>query len=388
MACIFFGYMILEYRSRKWILFSGIFVGVAALFGRNHGLYCFMALNILIGFALLKLGSEDGINFLKKYSFFLMGIVIGYSPMLIMFIIIPDFFNSFMHNKVLIYWQREAKYFTTLPKPVPWFWTIDYSEHDFMKGVFYSIQGFLFFIIPIYYLLVFLFIFLKKFIFSMKVYHGLIASAVVGLFYMHHMFARAGLGHLAQGIFPFFISLILFVHSFNKKFETAMFIFILLISLFSVGQSQPYYDKLFNNKKLVSYIVDGDKLWITKRQAKIINTIKKINKKFVKENEGLLIVPHWPVFYPILNRMCPIYNSYLLIAETKQNQLKMIQDLKNNRVNWVILGDYKFDGRDDLRFRNTHKLVFEYIQNNYQIVKVDGLPKRYYLYHKKDGSLS
>jgi hypothetical protein len=379
LACIFFGFTILEYRSRKWILISGVFVGIAALFGRNHGLYSFLALTIIICYVLLKARSKTKLNFLKEYSYFLMGVVIGYSPMLIMFLIIPDFFEFYLHNKVFIFFQREA---TNLRLPIPWFWAIDYSKQNVLGSIYYFIQGLLFFIIPIYYLFVFFVVFFRRSIFQEKIYHGLIASGVVGFFYMHHIFARASLSHLAQGIFPFFISLILIVNFINKKVKIVMFIFIIAISLFSVGQRQPYYNKLFKSNRLTSYTVNGDKLWIYKHQAKIIDTIQKINSK-VPKDEGLLIAPHLPIFYPILNKTCPIYNSFLLFPEDKQNQLKMVEDLKNKRVNWIILGNNKLDGRDDLLFRNTHELLFDYILNNYEAINIVELPNNYNLYHKK-----
>ena len=46
----------------------------------------------------------------------------------------------------------------------------------------------------------------------------------------------------------------------------------------------------------------------------------------------------------------------------------MISELKTHNVQWVILGDIALDGRDDLRFRNTHNLLWQYLMESFKPV--------------------
>ena len=54
-AAIYFAVLIIETPSRKRHLFAGIFIGLAAFFGRNHGLYCAVAFVFLIVFFFWKI---------------------------------------------------------------------------------------------------------------------------------------------------------------------------------------------------------------------------------------------------------------------------------------------------------------------------------------------
>jgi hypothetical protein len=47
--------------------------------------------------------------------------------------------------------------------------------------------------------------------------------------------------------------------------------------------------------------------------------------------------------------------------------------LEQERVNWIFLDNVGLDERDELRFSNTHKLLWEYFQGNYETVAVQGL---------------
>jgi len=115
----------------------------------------------------------------------------------------------------------------------------------------------------------------------------------------------------------------------------------------------------------------------------LIETVKRINSQKVPEDEGFLIAPHWPCFYPLLERESPLKEIYFLFPQTLERQKEMIRQLKKKTVNRVILGDVAPDGRDDLRFRNTHKLVWQHFVNDFEPVEARGLPENCQLLHRK-----
>ena len=62
--------------------------------------------------------------------------------------------------------------------------------------------------------------------------------------------------------------------------------------------------------------------------------------------------------------------------------MKLIEDLRLQNVHWVILGDVALDGREELRFRNTHPLVWQHFVHDYEAFSVKGLDPNYTLFHK------
>jgi hypothetical protein len=73
----------------------------------------------------------------------------------------------------------------------------------------------------------------------------------------------------------------------------------------------------------------------------------------------------------------------MLWPEEQGRQRKMIEDLKDNNVNWALIADNALDGREELRFRNTHKDVWDYLMAEFEIVEHQGLPPRHLLMQRK-----
>jgi hypothetical protein len=134
----------------------------------------------------------------------------------------------------------------------------------------------------------------------------------------------------------------------------------------------------------VSYTVAGDQIWLQKEQAAYIDTIQQTITQYVGPDENLFIAPYMPGLYPLLQRESPVHNTYLLFAETREKQQEIINDLVNNKVNWVLLKDSALDKREDRRFRNTHPLVWQYLLTEFEPVETLDLPTNHLLLCRKN----
>ena len=76
-----------------------------------------------------------------------------------------------------------------------------------------------------------------------------------------------------------------------------------------------------------------------------------------------------------------MWDIYFLFPETKERQKQIIEELDKKNVNWVILGDVPLDNRDELRFKNTHALVWQQLMQNFEVVET--LPYNHQLLHRK-----
>src|SRR3990172_12197245 len=117
MANVFLAVRLVERPTLARHFGCGVFVGLAAFFGRNLGLYGLLSFFPLILFLWYRVERE---GLLKKLALWSGGVVVGYSPMLFMFLFVPGFFDAFLGHSVISVMERGS---TNLPLPVPWPWS-------------------------------------------------------------------------------------------------------------------------------------------------------------------------------------------------------------------------------------------------------------------------
>lgn len=404
MAAVYFAVLLLESPSLLQHFISGVFVGLSAFMGLNHGLYTFLSFLLLLVFVWVL----DKNVFLKSFVTWGFGILIGYSTILLMLAVIPGFFECYVES--IKFYFRTGE--TNLPLPVPFPWRVDYSNLSFIQALSAFFKGLFFLILPLFNCIIIIYLLFCRPSFRRK--NLLIAATFVSLTYMHHAFSRADLEHLSASIHPFLIGLISLAPAFNLKlrkfnrlnsdaldpvlpptryqtqpgneFQPNLgLVFALAATLFSVGTAHPFYLKATAAPgQYVQQNIINDSISMDVEIAKLIDKVSQINRQ-IPQNDLLLIAPHWTTLYPILQRKSPLWDIYFLFPETEERQRKMILELRNKNVNWVIIGDVLLDGRDDLRFKNTHPLVWEHLMQDFEAIPPK-LPYNHQLMHRKSTS--
>ena len=364
MASVFFASCLVRNPSVRQHLVCGIFVGVAACFGRNHGVYNLLAFFALIVFMRLKL---DHGPFLKRAGAWAVGIVLGYSPLLMMLLVVPGFFEAFLES--VAYLLRRGA--TNITLPIRWPWSYDYPLMDFVQSVKAFCLGTWFLLMPMCYGggAVWLVLTRRQ---SGQRRAVLIASVVVGMFYSHHAFSRADVWHLAESVHPLLIGLL----------AAPWWVILLVLTLVSAGTTSQYYRRATSPAYFVEHDIAGDRLWIPKPTASTINSVKQVIDKHLAKGEDLMIAPRWPTLYPILGREAPVWDIYFLLPQTDSRQKRLIEDLESHRVDWVIVSDAPVNERDDLRFSNAYHLVWRHFRNHFVQVEAR-LPREHVLLRRK-----
>jgi hypothetical protein len=218
----------------------------------------------------------------------------------------------------------------------------------------------------------------------------LLASTCIGIFYMHYAFSRADLGHLAHSMPPLLLGLVavpsLISLQQRRLVITWLVVLFLGMSALVAMRSSPYIQKYLaasSAQEFISFEINGDHLWLPKSQADFIRNVMEIHTNLVGKDGRLFIAPFDPGLYPILRQESPVWDTYLLWPETEAMERRMIRDLGD--VRWAIISDLALDGRDDLRFRNTHKLIWRYLVSEFEPVGIRGLPPSYWLLRRKGG---
>lgn len=395
---VYFAVLLIEKPSRNRHLIAGIFVGLAAFFGRNHGVYCFAAFLLLILFVWWKI---DRGALAPRVGMWALGVVIGYLPMLLMFALVPGFFNSFVEGIRL-----NVRQGTNLPLPVPWPWVPNYSRLGLRDSLHAFSIGLLYLALPLFYLITGVLLFLKS---KLRSNTLLVACTFVGAMYLHYAFDRAHLYYLAWTIPPFIIGLIALARSFDgpRKMRLTALVWasLLMLSWASAAIAPENYlllkAKAFVKAKtmgryhgdlslvmqeysLVKADIAGDNLWIPPWTAEMVNGAQAINRELIPTNEGLLIAPYWTTLYPALQRESPLWEIYFLFPQPVEQQERMVNELNRKKVNWAIIcHEIGLDGRKDIEFRQTHSYVWQYLEANFDPIQTGRLPDNCQLLHRR-----
>ena len=387
---VFFAVRLIEKPSKQRHFAAGVFVGLAAFFGRNHGVYNCIAFLLVIFFVWWK---NDRRDLWKRLAFWSAGILVGYSPMLLMALLVPGFFNAVVATII-----TNVRTGTNLHLPVPWPWTPNYSALTFRPKIHKFAIGCLYILVPGFYLLVLLWSIFKSRVIESPL---LLACALVGIGCLHYVFDRAQFYYLVWTAPPFLLGLIslssLVAPRLRRRFTVGIWSFILVLSWAAVDTPYQNYFlikvKSAINEKVVKRLrlnfnaadmpdeysqlfstdVRGDKLWVIPYDSNIIKNVGAINDKSIPRDESILIAPYWTSLYPILRKQSPTWEIYYLAPQPQDKQQEMISDLERHHTNWALVCHSFEDGRPELAFEHTHSFVWEYLVANFQRVPADGL---------------
>lgn len=380
--CIFaiynLAFLIANPTTKNFIL-HGIAVGLIAFFGRNHGVY---ALTGSVGaIAWLHLTDFKHIkikNLCADISYLGGGVVIGSIPTIAMAATIPGFAVAFLESITFLY---EIKA-TNLPLPVPWPWLIDFSSPATLETIKGLAVGSFFIFILAYGIVTGIYIFYRKII---KAYVSpyIVASSLLALPYAHFAFSRADISHLAQGIFPVLIGSLVFLNCSSSKIKWGLVSLLLALSLLVMLGHHPSWQCLTPNR-CINITISADELLVEKSTVDDVNFLRRIVKQYTPMGESFAVMPFWPGAYPLFEKKSPLWEIYALFPRPKAFELREITRLRNANIKLVIINDQDLDGRDELRFINTHPMTYQYVLDNFIKIPYPDTPNYMIFIAKED----
>jgi hypothetical protein len=112
--------------------------------------------------------------------------------------------------------------------------------------------------------------------------------------------------------------------------------------------------------------VAGDKLTVDPGTASDVALLSKLVEKYARNSRAFVATPYWPGAYAVFARKSPMWDIYAIFPRSAGFQQREIQRIKQVNPGFVIVLDHAMDGREDLRFRNTHPLIDRYVKENYE----------------------
>lgn len=341
----------------KRYLIVGASVGLVAVFGRNHGMYG--ALGSLGVIAWLSIKSSSGPRFIKAVVLWGTGVVIGFLPVILMALLIPGFAIAFWESVRFIF-EHKA---TNFPLPIPWPWTANFAAAPVGDAAREVLIGFFFIGTLIFAVFSMLWVVFRKFK-EKPVPPALVASAFLAFPYAHYAFSRADVSHLAQGAFPLLIGCLVLLASARPRIKWPLAVALCGASFWLVHVFHPGW-QCFASKQYVQVEIAGKSLQIDPGTANDIALLRQLAVQFAPNGQAFIATPFWPGAYALLERKSPMWEIYALFPRDENFEKKEIERIEASRPGFALIFDLSLDGRDELRFKNTHPLINQYILDNF-----------------------
>jgi hypothetical protein len=398
LMAVWMGVLLIEKPTPRRHAAAGVLVGLAAFFGKNHGLYLLLAFGLLILYRWAVDERSDVRELARRVLAWGGGIALGLTPLWVLFVAAPGFFTAYLDSIRFFLAQGQ----TNFPLPVPWPWRAAQNARLFSDEAFRFSLGVGFLLMPLLY---------GGAVATALVSRGealqrralLISCGFIGLFYMHHAFSRADMHHLMPASPPLLLTVAALLAGLAagpgrqhlRRAALAVTVTVLAVLTFFLGvRTRPLYAEIAtrgSGDELVPCEVAGDRLWLNLHQAALLRHLQRTVNGRVRPGEPLLIVPDQPGLYPVLGRRSPVWDIYAIWPDVIWKNHggldeRMLREIQEKDVRWVIVRDIPLDGQDALRFSRTRPRVWKYLMEEFKRVpaRTVTLPRELILLHKLD----
>jgi hypothetical protein len=370
---------LIERATPKRHLVLGFVVGVAAFFGRNHGLYLGVVSALLFALVHLRHAPERRIACLAHWA---AGVVIGYSPLLLMLAFTPDFAAAFWEAVVSVL-DRGAN----IPLAFPWAWGPAFEEYGFAGGLSKQLA----FYLPVVLLPLGAVVALRTRAAVIQERAILIACVLVGGVYVHHYSLRSELPHLAQGALPVLLLATALVGAWRPRWVPVAVLALLAHASVLAVKHHPvlrHFDPAVETPELAPLELAGDdgtsyELRLKFGLARHLRRVRSMVTDVVPADEPMFIAPTRPTFYPLFDKLSPTWWIYFLWPATDEEQHETIERLRAEGVNWALVVEKSFTDDASFDFRSTNPLVWEHFATEWDVLDAGVVPEDYYVFRRR-----
>jgi hypothetical protein len=342
-------------------LLLGATVGLAAVFGRNHGVYG--VAGSLLGMAYIAIRREERRSVISGFIVWCAGVFIGYLPLLLMLLAVPGFINAFWGDIQFLIGIKT----TNLPLPVPWPWDVSLRGRAPIWVLRDLMVGFAFVLLPLFGVVAIVYLSLSRFL-RRDVSPAIVASGCFILPYAHYAFSRADIGHLALGIYPLLLSMLAFAVSVQPVMKWTFGGVLLIVSVVIMLPVHPGW-QCHESGDCVDVDVAGDRLLVDRSTASDVTLLQRLGHDFAPGGKSIVATPFWPGAYSVLARESPVWEIYALSPyRSVAFQRAEIARIAAASPGFVIVVDSALDGREELRFHNTHPLMVRFFSEHFDRV--------------------
>jgi hypothetical protein len=369
LMAIYAGVLLLERPTIRQHWWVGVFGGLCAFMGRNHGAYHVLAFALLITWISWGGGWQ---LWLRRCFAWGMGLLVGYLPQWLMFLFVPGFFRAYLPYLEAIFVSG-----TNMPRAVDWPWVITAELPRWIRisGI---AEGWFYVALPVFLALAGFRLWQLRGRSTPGGAYLLVAAACVSLPYTHYVFSRPDLVHLAHGAPSMVLGAIALAFTVPRLGSAAAGAVAAVLALASLvanlSQTGAVAGWVTPERKYYSVEVRGEIISAVGYHAKVLLSAQKIANELARPDEAILFAPHFPGVYPAVERKSPTKQIYFVFPASRETDESLVEQMESANLKWALVQDYALDNRDELRFARTNPRVFEYLRQNFGRVEFPGLP--------------
>ena len=382
LGAVWMGTRLFERDDRAAHVAAGAFAGLAACFGRNHGLYAALALGLAVLVCGLRRAPRELPRRLGSYA---AGIVAGYAPMLLAVAFVPGFARAFRES--IGYFAAQGH--LEGKRAIPWPWRLDADAWDTPAVLHNFGVGWTYVALPVL-VLVGLVLLGRTPRERLVERAAPLAAACAGCFWVHHALVHAAYYHLAQAVHPLLLlSATLGLAAPPARRRLAVASGIALVVLSASVTVVPGLEVLHRARvegtqaAMVEYEVEGEQVFLRPEQAWYLATLVGTLERRVPADESLFLAPTFPGLYCLLGRRAPTWDVYLAWLSTPTSEARLVAQLAD--VRWAMVTNAAPMGQEWLRLSNTNPQAWEVLLRDFERVDEPGeLPRGHRLLRRRE----
>lgn len=369
--------LLLTRRAAMGWFFSGFLLGLAAVFGRNHGLYGIVGFILAMGLLLGKKQDRPTKKLLFAYAF---GVLCGYLPILLGFVFIDGFLQGFVSEVRLLFEIKS----TNLTLPIQWPWMLDIQKFEVWQYITRMEFGIVLLLLVMFPVACLGFYAWRRHTTGPFRHPVFVASIVVALPYAHYVYSRADMPHLSFSIYPFLLALLLLptINAASTRIFTAA---LLIILSRPVVGSPPGLEYLLEPEKYQITTIANTRFVSGPYTRLSLGIINKIVNECGQGGASFLAMPNMPTVHALYGSDMGIYDIYQVHNMNLERQKKTLADVMKKKPELIIIDNNPLDGREELRFKYLNPVVYEWIAANYQAIQLKFMYGYLEFYVSRDG---
>jgi len=362
--------------SRRYFI-AGLCVGLVAVFGRNHGIYGAAGSGGVMLWLSIKRVEEPGL--IKGFVLWAVGVTTGFMPIFFMALLVPGFAAAFWKS-ILFLFEVKA---TNLPLPIPWPWRVDFATVPLDIAIRGVLVGLFFIVTVVFGVLSIVWVVWQKNQ-NKQASPALVAASFLALPYAHYAYSRADAGHLAQGVFPLLVGCLVLLSTQPAKVKWPLAVMLCAASIWVMHIYHPGW-QCYASKQCVNIEITGSYLLVDPGTASDVGLLRKLADLYAADGRSFIATPFWPGAYALLERKSPMWEIYALFPRPQVFEQTEIGRIAKAKPSFALIFDLSLDGNDELRFQNTHPLIYQYILDHFERLS-DSPNPAYNIYRAKENT--